>query len=120
MRRIVILATALILPMTFMFIACGITGYYFFLIHALIQFSLFITAVQLERTWWTAYGLGLLGIMCGHACRIMYDSINHQYDHNLFPIELALSAALSAIFMIPGMIFVHIIRSNIAKDDEIR
>jgi hypothetical protein len=120
MKRKLSLAASLVLPIPLMFVACGRIGSYSYLIQAVIQLLLFMLAVMCDRTWWAAFAMGLLGIMCGHTARIMYDTVYHLYDHNLFPIELTVSAVMAFIFMIPGMLFALIIRSSSEKGKDAR
>lgn len=44
-----------------------------------------------------AYVCSEAGIVCGLAARVIYDLHNKLYDHNLFPIEIAVLTVASSV-----------------------
>jgi hypothetical protein len=77
-------------------------GNHYFLSMAVMQLILLALAMLSWKKWLYAYGFGLGGAFAGHFTRILYDHFFHLYDHNLFPIELAIGSILFIAWMIPG------------------
>src|SRR4051812_33911929 len=95
-----------------MLIACLYMGDHFWTALIGAQIALIASSLFEETNRWISLLLGFSGMFLGVLLRIGVDNIKGWYDHNLWPIELAIMAFVFAVTALPG-VFIQVIISRL-------